>query len=193
MEEIINSFVNNVTSTMSSLGIISGIILIILESMIPVLPLGVFIALNVITFGEVVGFFISWISTIIGCMIAFYLSRKLGNKIFKKKKKKTKDRELINKAKNKVGNMSLSNLVIILAVPFTPAFAVNIGAGLSNISPRKYLLALVIGKIPIVYFWGFIGKSLLESITDPYTIAQIVGMLIIAYLVSKLVNKFIGG
>ena len=192
MEEIINSFVNNVTSTMSSLGIISGIILIILESIIPVLPLGVFIALNVITFGEVVGFFISWISTIIGCMLAFYLSRKLGNRIFRKKKN-TKKRELIEKAQNKVGNMSLSNLVLILAVPFTPAFAVNIGAGLSNIKPRKYLLALIIGKIPIVYFWGFIGKSLLESITDPYTIAQILGMLIIAYLVSKLVNKFLGG
>ena len=84
-------------------------------------------------------------------------------------------------------------MYFILAVPFTPAFAVNIGAGLSNIKPRKYLLALIIGKIPIVYFWGFIGKSLLESITDPYTIAQILGMLIIAYLVSKLVNKFIGG
>ena len=192
MEEIINSFVNNVTSTMSSLGIISGIVLIILESIIPVLPLGVFIALNVITFGEVVGFFISWISTIIGCMLAFYLSRKLGNRIFRKKKN-TKKRELIEKAQNKVGNMSLSNLVLILAVPFTPAFAVNIGAGLSNINPKKYLLALIIGKIPIVYFWGFIGKSLLESITDPYTIAQILGMLIIAYLVSKLVNKFLGG
>lgn len=192
MEEIINNFVNNITDIMGSLGIISGIVLIILESMIPVLPLGVFIALNVITFGEVVGFFISWISTIIGCMIAFSLSRKLGNKIFKKDKK-TKNRELINKAKNKIGNMSLSNLVLILAVPFTPAFAVNIGAGLSNINPKKYLLALIIGKIPIVYFWGFIGKSLLESITDPYTIAQIIGMLVIAYLVSKLVNKFIGG
>ena len=192
MEEIINSFVNNITSTMSSLGIMSGVILIILESIIPVLPLGVFIALNVITFGEVIGFFISWISTIIGCMLAFYLSRKLGNRIFRKDKK-TKERELINKAKDKVGNMSLSNLVIILSVPFTPAFAVNIGAGLSNIKPKKYFLALIIGKIPIVYFWGFIGKSLVESITDPYTIAQIIGMLVIAYFVSKLVNKFLGG
>ena len=49
----------------------------------------------------------------------------------------------------------------------------------------------MIGKLPMVYFWGFIGKSLLESITDPYTIAQIVFMIILAYLVSKVVNKFI--
>lgn len=49
----------------------------------------------------------------------------------------------------------------------------------------------MIGKLPMVYFWGFIGKSLLESITDPYTIAQVVFMVLIAYLVSKLANKFI--
>lgn len=190
MGEAINEVVNSITNFMSQFGIMSGVILIILESMIPILPLGVFIALNVITFGEVVGFFISWISTIIGCMIAFTLSRKLGNKIFKKNKK-SKNHELINKAKNKIGNMSLSNLVLILAVPFTPAFAVNIGSGLSNINPKRYLLALIIGKIPIVYFWGFIGKSFLESITDPYTIAQIITMLILAYLASKVINKFI--
>ena len=49
----------------------------------------------------------------------------------------------------------------------------------------------MIGKIPMVYFWGFIGKSLIESITDPYTLAQIAVMLILAYLASKVANKFI--
>ena len=49
----------------------------------------------------------------------------------------------------------------------------------------------MIGKLPMVYFWGFIGMSLLESITDPYVIAQVIFMVLIAYLVSKLANKFI--
>ena len=189
MEQTIKEIVDSITTFMGNFGIMSGVLLIILESMIPILPLGVFIALNVITFGEVMGFIISWISTIIGCMIAFFISRKLGNKFMKKHKKDEK----IIKIKNKISDLTLSNLVIIIAVPFTPAFAVNIGAGFSNINPKRYLLALVIGKIPLVYFWGFIGKSLLESLSDPYTIIQIVVMLIIAYLASKVVNRFIGG
>ena len=78
-----------------------------------------------------------------------------------------------------------------MAMPFTPAFAINIGAGLSEIDAKKFFAALMVGKISMIYFWGFIGKSLLESISDPYTIAQITGMLILAYLVSKVVNKFI--
>ena len=174
METIITELIDKITSVMGSMGFISGFLLIILESMIPILPLAVFIALNIMTFGSLFGFLISWIATVIGCMISFTLCRKLRDK-FKK---------YINK-------LSYSNLVILIALPFTPAFAVNIAAGLTDIDAKKYFSALLIGKLPMVYFWGFIGKSLLESITDPYTIAQVVFMVLIAYLVSKVANKFI--
>ena len=189
MEEIITKTVNIITQFMSDFGFLSGFLLIILESMLPILPLGVFIALNIIAFGEVFGFIISWLATVIGCMLAFTISRKLSEKY----EFKYKNKNGIKNIKNKISKLSYSNLVLILSVPFTPAFVINIGAGLSNISPKKYFSALVIGKIPMVYFWGFIGKGFLESISDPYTLAQIIAMLLAAYLVSKLVNKFIGG
>lgn len=187
MEEIITNAVDVITNIMSHFGFMSGVLLIILESMIPVLPLGVFVALNVITFGKVAGFIISWVSTIIGCMLAFLISRKLSNKI----EKKYGQNKEVKKFKKYLSKLSLSNLVILLAVPFTPAFAINIGAGLSNIDSKRYFIALLIGKIPMIYFWGFIGKSLIESISDPFTIAQITGMLILAYFASKVVNNFI--
>lgn len=187
MGEYITKAVEVVTNFMSNFGFISGFILIILESMIPILPLGVFIALNVITFGSLFGFLISWLATVIGCMLAFYISRKLREKV----EVKFKDNKLINKFKMYIGKLSYSNLVVIMAVPFTPAFAINIGAGLSDIKPKRFFAALMVGKIPMVYFWGFIGKSFLESIKDPYTLAQIIAMLIIAYLVSKVVNKLV--
>ena len=187
METFINTAVDTITNFMNNFGIASGIFLIILESMIPILPLGVFIALNVMTFGEVVGFIVSWLSTVVGCMLAFYICRFLKEK-YEKKYKKDKD---INKFRKAIDNISLSNLVLIISLPFTPAFAVNIGAGLSNINPKRYLVALLIGKLPMVFFWGFISKSFLESVSDPYTIAQIAVLLIISYLVSKVVNNFI--
>lgn len=187
MEGFINEIVSVVTNYMNNLGFLSGFLLVVIESIIPILPLGVFIALNVITFGSLFGFLISWTATVTGCMLSFFICRKLREKF----EIKYKDNKLINKFKKYLSRLSYSNLVIILAVPFTPAFAVNIGAGLSDIDSKRFFSALMIGKIPMIYFWGFIGKSLLESISDPYTIAQIVAMLVIAYLVSKVVNKFI--
>lgn len=187
METIITELIDKITSVMGSMGFISGFLLIILESMIPILPLAVFIALNIMTFGSLFGFLISWIATVIGCMIAFTLCRKLRDKF----EKKYGNNENVKKFKKYINKLSYSNLVILIALPFTPAFAVNIAAGLTDIDPKKYFSALLIGKLPMVYFWGFIGKSLLESITDPYVIAQVVFMVLIAYLVSKLANKFI--
>ena len=56
---------------------------------------------------------------------------------------------------------------------------------------KKYLLALFIGKIPMVYFWAYIGTSLKDSLKDITVLARIIFMVLIAYLVSKVVNNFI--
>ena len=52
-------------------------------------------------------------------------------------------------------------------------------------------IALFIGKLPMVYFWCFIGKNITECLTDISTLAKIVFMIVMAYLVSKVANKFI--
>ena len=85
--------------------------------------------------------------------------------------------------------IDFSNLVVIIALPFTPAFLVNIAAGIVRISKRKFLLALFIGKIFMVSFWGCVGKSLLESITDIKTIIIISLFILVAYFISKWLNK----
>ena len=82
-------------------------------------------------------------------------------------------------------------MVVVLAIPFTPAFAINIAAGLTNYDFKKYLVALLIGKLPMIYFWSFIGASLKESLSDWTILIKIAVMLIITYLVSMVINKFI--
>lgn len=187
MEHFLMEAVNNIINTMSSIGILLGFVLIILESIVPVLPLGVFISLNVIAFGEKIGFIISWLATIIGCFIMFFICKKLQKNLTKKYKNNKK----IMKFKSKINNISYSKLVIILAIPFTPAFLINIGAGLSDFDTKKYLYALILGKIPMIYFWSFIGASLYESFTDIAVISKILLMLVLSFLVSKLLNKFL--
>ena len=57
--ELVNNFATYLINIMSHLGPISGIVLIILESILPFLPLSVFIALNGASFGYVFGYIIS--------------------------------------------------------------------------------------------------------------------------------------
>lgn len=188
MREIIDTFVNNSTEILVGLGPIAGVITIILESMIPVLPLSVFITLNMVSFGPIFGFLISWFSTIIGCMLSFYLFRHFfSDKLYRFIKKKEQDKfASIMKA---ISNISFSNLVILIAIPFSPAFLINITAGLSKIKVEKYFLSIMIGKLVMVYFWGYIGTTLLESLTDITVLFKIAGLLVGAFIISKLVEK----
>ena len=181
---IINSFVDFCTSFISSGGILFGFLLILLESIIPALPLGVFVALNINSFG----FIISWCATCMGSFLSYllfyYLSNNFIYRIFNGKMK-TK----LQKANNKFKSIPFSNLVVIIALPFTPAFLINIVGGMSGISRKKFIAALLIGKIFMIFFWGYVGKSLIESVTDIKTIIMVSLMLLLAYFISKFVSK----
>ena len=188
--EKITEFINLVVGFLSDFGIIGGFLLIMIESIIPILPLGVFIGLNVMAYGNILGFVISYFATVVGCMLSFTLFRLLFNNFFHKIfKEKTIKR--IEKLMNKMTNIDFNTLVIFIAMPFTPAFLINIAAGLSGLKWKKFLVAIFIGKISIIYFWGYVGKSLLESFTDPLTILKIVGIVFLAYLISKVIEKVI--
>ena len=160
MQQIINDIVEFLKELVLSnnifISLFMGMGVIILESMIPILPLALFIALNMIIFGNFVGFVISWIATVMGCSLSFFIFRKgLSKRIYKNIEDKPRTYRLMNI----ISNISFSKLVIIMAIPFTPAFSVNIGAGLSKLKYKKFLMACLIAKISIVYFWGFVGTT----------------------------------
>lgn len=185
--ENISEIIDQITIFMQDGGIICGIFLILLESIIPVLPLGVFIAMNINAYGFILGFVISWLTTCLGCFLSYTLFRFIGTKLLKLLSKK--DLKRIKKGTKKIRNLEFSNLVLLIALPFTPAFLINIIAGLSNVPRKKFMAAILLGKLFIVYFWGFIGKSFIESMSDVRILVSIVVILVIAYIFSKIVAK----
>ena len=186
--DLINTIVEYSTEVISNGGILFGMLLIMIESFIPALPLSVFIALNTHTFGLLPGILMSWVSTCIGCYISYLIFYYVSNNIiYKYLSKKTRNK--IDKAVDKFQNISLANLTVIITLPFTPAFLINILAGVSGMSKKKYIVAVVIGKIFMISFWGYIGKSFVESMTDISAIIVMSIMIIIAYALSKLIGK----
>ena len=187
MFDAIDTFIDTMLQGLGVWGPIVGCFFILIESMIPVLPLFVFITLNFLAFGNILGFFISWLFTCIGCFISFLLFRcKVQTWLFKKIKKKGIISEHTIEV---ITNLKFEQLTTIIAIPFTPAFLVNIAAGLSRMSYKKFLGALLIGKVFLVYFWGFVGVSLIESIKNPIYLVRVGILLLIAYVISKIISK----
>lgn len=192
MGNILNDIYNFLIETISSsviYGPFLACILIFLESILPVLPLFVFITIVFISYGYGFGFIISYLLTCLGCLFSFYLCRNCLKNFFKNKIRKIDKLDLFMQ---KIDKIKLSYLVILLAIPFTPAFVVNIAAALSEIKFEKFLISILISKISLVFFWGFIGTSLIESLKNPKIIIVVLVMLIISYLLSRFVTKKIG-
>ena len=188
MQELVNNIVNNMSSFLQSGGYLIGFLVVYIESIIPLVPIAFFFALNLIAFGNVGGFIVSYVATVLGCITSYYIFYYLANtKLIKKilSNKKLK----LDSLTNTISNITLSRLTVITAIPFAPAFLINIVAGLTKIEKRKFYIAILVSKLFIVYFWGFIGKSLLESFTDIKTISTIAIFLIIFYIISKILEK----
>lgn len=192
----ISDFINNLSTysetILTSFGIWGAIIsclLIVTESILPFLPLCVFITLIFYTFGHLIGFIISWLCTCLGCFLSFKIFRSKIKGWFERKIVDKKSGKEIKKIMTYIDNISLSGLAILVAIPFTPAFAVNIAAGLSDISQKKFITGILIGKLFMVYFWGYIGTTLIECLTRPTYLIRILIMLVLAFAISKIVNK----
>ncbi len=183
---LISDYIDYILDYMGIYAPFLSCLLIILESIFPVLPLFIFIAINFIIFGSFMGFFISWAFTIIGCMLAFFVIRKGLHKYFLRVTKKI---EMLNKSYNYVNKLNIQQLTILMAIPFTPAFALNVIAGLSDIPAKNYFISLLVGKVFMVYFWGFVGTNLIESLTNPIILIKIFIMILFAYLISNLLSK----
>ena len=189
MEVILSNIYNYIMALINGstiYGPIIACILILLESILPVLPLFVFITILFIAYGYIWGFILSYILTCMGCLLSFFLFRKLLKNFFDKKIRKN---QKINKLMLLIEKLDINNLTLLIAIPFTPAFLINITAGLSKIEFKKFLTSLLIGKISLVVFWGFIGTSLIESLKNPKIIIIIVIMLVISFTFSKIVTK----
>lgn len=187
MFETIDTFINNILQGLGTWGPIVGCLFIVIESIIPVLPLFVFITLNFLAFGNILGFIISWLFTCIGCFISFILFRK---KVQTWWYKRLKNKGLISETTmNKITSLKFEQLTMIIAIPFTPAFLINIACGLSKMSYKKFIAALMIGKVFLVYFWGFVGVSLIESLKNPIHLIKVLVLMAVAYVISKIINK----
>lgn len=182
----IYEFIMMLITGSSFYGPIIACLLIFFESIIPVLPLCVFITILFLSYGFLWGYIISYLLTCLGCFFSFYLCRKYFRNYFNKRIRKI---EKLDKFMKIIDNISLSNLSLLIALPFTPAFLVNVSASISDMKFKKFAISIIIGKLFMVAFWGFIGTSLIESLKNPKIMILIVLMMIIVYLISKIVNK----
>ena len=184
---VVEYIIDHSTEFVATGGILFGFLLVFLECFIPALPLSLFVTLNINAFGFFIGILISWIATCLGSILCYsffsFIKGKFTEKFLSRKMIKR-----LKKAIDRFEKITFTELVLLITLPFTPSFLVNIVSGLSGVSREKFILSILIGKVFMVVFWGYIGKSLIDSLTDFKSIIYIAIALLIAYILSKIVS-----
>lgn len=165
-----------------SFGPIPGVVLPMLEAFLPFLPLVVFVVANASAFGLWLGFLVSWIGTVTGSLLVFLIFRNYGQKKLLRFLNKNKQ---VQKLMEWVDRHGFGPLFLLLCFPFTPSAIVNIVAGLSKISRGQYALALMGGKLVMIFTISFIGYDVVSLIHKPVRTAIMAGIIFILWLVGK--------
>ena len=172
----INIILTNFINDYRVLGLILCCLLIFIEAILPFLPLSVFVTIIYLMYGKLIGFLVSFLFSVLGTLFLFQMLTKI-----KLKKKK----EYLNK----FNNISLFNLALLYALPFNSTFLMTLMCSLSKINVKKFTLGLIMGKFFEVYFWGFVGCSLFDSLTNIKCLVKVILGLTIMYVVTYIIKK----
>jgi uncharacterized membrane protein YdjX (TVP38/TMEM64 family) len=165
-----------------SFGPLPGILLPMLEAFFPFLPLFLFVMANANAFGLWFGFLFSWIGACAGALFVFLLIRKYGQKRVLQFIKKHRQ---VQRLMQWVERHGFGPLFILLCFPFTPSAVVNIVAGLSKISTYQYMLAVMTGKLVMIFTISFIGYDIRSLMTQPIRTAIVAFVIFILWYVGK--------
>lgn len=186
--DTIQNLIDTFTNLISNGGLFAGFFIVFLECFIPALPLSVFVALNVNAFGFVVGVLLSWSATCLGGFLCYTLFYQLEDKLLERIFHKERAVKLRSKVE-KFQKIPFSFFVVLITLPFTPSSLINILSGLSKMPRNKYIVSILIGKLFMILFWGYVGLKVLGDITDIKSLIFIGIGLVLSYVISRIVNK----
>ena len=182
----LNTLLNNFIEASGIWGGLVCCVLIIFEPLLPILPMFIFVTMNLLIFGYVLGFIVSYVCSVLGCLLFYIVVNKL---LSKRVSKLYKDRQKLNSLVKRYKNIRLETLTTIISMPFTPGFLINLLAAVSDMPLKKYMTAEMIAKIFITIFWGFFGFNLIKCLKHPKYLIVVGLMLLGGYILSKIINR----
>lgn len=165
-----------------SFGPLTGILLPILEAIIPFLPLFLIVMANASAYGLWLGSLYSWIGACLGAFLVFLIFRKFGQK---RLLSFLKNHSHIKKWMDWLDRHGFGPLFLLFCFPFTPSAVVNIVAGLSKVSAFKYILAVSAGKMVMIFTISFVGHDVRSMLTQPSRAVIVLAAIFILWYAGK--------
>ncbi|WP_436861006.1 TVP38/TMEM64 family protein [Staphylococcus caeli] len=165
-----------------SLGYIVAFLLPFIEAFLPVLPIIVFVIVNVNAYGWFVGTLLAWLGTVSGSFIVFLCFRRFTHT---KYMKKVQRRKAVQRLIHFIDRKGVIPIFILMCFPFTPSALVNIVASLSHIKARAYLIVLLVSKFIMIGLIGWLGRDITSLFSSPLRLATVAIVIIVVWIIGR--------
>ena len=146
-------FWETLLDSFGNLGPIAPIMLAMVESFFPPLPLIAIVALNVAAHGVALGgsiMFLFW-RRVVKCFFWKFASRS----------------PKLEKAQQWVNRFDTSSLFMLALLPFAPSSFMHLAFGISDFDEKRYLITMLLGKGVMIAMMAVFGQSLVSSMKNP--------------------------
>lgn len=169
-------------------GYFGGALLIFVQTLLPVIPFVVVAGANVLLFGLWGGFLVNYLFTTIGSMTAFLLARYVGRSWVEKKLSRNRYLHVFN---DKLKQRGVLYITLFRVMPILPSIVTNLGAAVSKVRTRDFLLGTLLGNAPMILIESLIGHDLLHFTQHKARLfGVIIVFLILLFIGTKLKNKW---
>ena len=164
------------------LGPVAPILLAMVESFFPPLPLVAIVALNVAAHGGLPGFLYSWLGVAAGGTLMFLFWRRVVKRFFWRVASRS---ARLQRAQQWVNRFDTASLFMLAILPFTPTAFMHLAFGISDMSAKRYLCTVLLGKGVMVAMMAVFGQSLVSSLKNPVYLLLAIALWGGMYWVSK--------
>lgn len=144
-------------------GIIASLLISVIIAVAGLIPSIFVTSANVIVFGPINGFIISWVGEVIGALVSFYLYRLGFKNRFERLGRKY---NILDKIISAQGFEITVLLFQTRLLPFIPSGFVTLAGAISNINVLHFLIATSLGKLPSIALEAFVSYDLININTN---------------------------
>lgn len=154
-------------------------------------PSSIMTPLSALLFGPYLGWIFTYIGETFSATVAFFIAKYFGKDLIAKFEKQNQEKggkttaNFILKYKERLEKNGFETVIFLRLVPLFPFDFVNYACGLSDISYRTYLIATMIGVIPGLTAYIFLGGSLM----NPYFILPTIILFVLLTVLARYLRK----
>ncbi|WP_144933584.1 TVP38/TMEM64 family protein [Paenibacillus sp. 32O-W] len=165
---------------------IFGMLAVLLQTVIPVVPFVLIAGANVLIFGLWWGFVINYVMSIVGAALTFWFARSVGQQKVLDRLEKYPAAAAFNKRLESNGYFYI---FIGRLLPVVPSTLINIGAGAMGVKASHFLAATIVGKLPMILLESYIGHDVMHFRQNKGRLLILVGIFVILLIIGGWLKK----